>query len=59
MAKDPEKRFGFKNNECAELKSQPFFKEINWNRLEAGEWCLNIRKTLINSSENTHKSLKQ
>ncbi|XP_029957397.1 rhodopsin kinase GRK1b [Salarias fasciatus] len=36
MMKEPEKRLGFKNNECAELKNQPFFKDINWGRLEAG-----------------------
>ncbi|KAJ0062105.1 hypothetical protein NL108_015681 [Boleophthalmus pectinirostris] len=36
MMKDAAKRLGFKNNECAELKSQPFFKDINWGRLEAG-----------------------
>ncbi|XP_051258199.1 rhodopsin kinase GRK1b [Dicentrarchus labrax] len=36
MAKDPAKRLGFKNNDCEELKNQPFFKEINWGRLEAG-----------------------
>ncbi|KAM6911226.1 rhodopsin kinase GRK1b [Lycodopsis pacificus] len=36
MQKDPSKRLGFKNNECEELKNQPFFKEINWGRLEAG-----------------------
>ncbi|KAJ3589923.1 hypothetical protein NHX12_010763 [Muraenolepis orangiensis] len=36
MEKDPAKRLGFKNNECAELKNQPFFKELNWGRLEAG-----------------------
>lgn len=36
MAKDPEKRLGFKNNECAELKNQSFFKDLNWGRLEAG-----------------------
>lgn len=36
MEKNPEKRLGFKNNECEELKNQPFFKEINWGRLEAG-----------------------
>ncbi|XP_010901292.1 rhodopsin kinase GRK1b [Esox lucius] len=36
MEKDPVKRLGFKNNECAELKEQPFFKELNWGRLEAG-----------------------
>lgn len=37
MEKDPTKRLGFKNNECAELKNQPFFKDINWGRLEAGD----------------------
>ncbi|KAM9333469.1 rhodopsin kinase GRK1b [Pholidichthys leucotaenia] len=36
MEKDPEKRLGFKNNNCTELKHQPFFREINWGRLEAG-----------------------
>lgn len=36
MMKDPLKRLGFKDNECAELKNQPFFKDINWGRLEAG-----------------------
>lgn len=38
LEKDPAKRLGFKNNDCEELKNQPFFKEINWGRLEAGEW---------------------
>lgn len=37
MEKDPAKRLGFKNNNCDVLKSQLFFKEINWGRLEAGE----------------------
>lgn len=36
MEKDPVKRLGFKNNNCEELKSQPFLKDINWGRLEAG-----------------------
>ncbi|XP_014831096.1 PREDICTED: rhodopsin kinase-like [Poecilia mexicana] len=36
MEKDPAKRLGFKDNGCTELKNQPFFKEINWGRLEAG-----------------------
>lgn len=36
MEKDPVKRLGFKNNDCEELKNQPFFKDINWGRLEAG-----------------------
>lgn len=37
MEKNPSKRLGFKNNDCAELKNQPFFKDINWGRLEAGK----------------------
>lgn len=37
MEKDPEKRLGFKNNECVELKNQSFFKDLNWGRLEAGK----------------------
>ncbi|KAF7650506.1 hypothetical protein LDENG_00125380 [Lucifuga dentata] len=36
LEKDPVKRLGFKDNECAELKNHPFFKEINWGCLEAG-----------------------
>ncbi|XP_072540683.1 rhodopsin kinase GRK1b [Salminus brasiliensis] len=36
MEKDPEKRLGFKNSDCTELKNQMFFKELNWGRLEAG-----------------------
>ncbi|XP_067113148.1 rhodopsin kinase GRK1b [Osmerus mordax] len=36
MEKDPAKRLGFKNNDCADLKNHSFFKELNWGRLEAG-----------------------
>uniref|UniRef100_A0A8C6LL52 G protein-coupled receptor kinase n=1 Tax=Nothobranchius furzeri TaxID=105023 RepID=A0A8C6LL52_NOTFU len=36
MEKDPAKRLGIKDNECKELKNQPFFKDITWGRLEAG-----------------------
>ncbi|KAG9346349.1 hypothetical protein JZ751_006660, partial [Albula glossodonta] len=36
LEKDPLKRLGFKNNSCDELKNQPFFKNLNWGRLEAG-----------------------
>ncbi|TWW74842.1 rhodopsin kinase GRK1b [Takifugu flavidus] len=36
MEKDPAKRLGFSNNTCDVLKSQAFFKEITWGRLEAG-----------------------
>ena len=36
MEKDPAKRLGFKNNECADLKNHSFFKDLNWGSLEAG-----------------------
>ncbi|KAG7464654.1 hypothetical protein MATL_G00167850 [Megalops atlanticus] len=36
LEKDAAKRLGFKNNCCDELKNQPFFKDLNWGRLEAG-----------------------
>uniref|UniRef100_W5N910 G protein-coupled receptor kinase n=1 Tax=Lepisosteus oculatus TaxID=7918 RepID=W5N910_LEPOC len=36
MEKDPARRLGFRNGECAELKQQPFFRGLNWGRLEAG-----------------------
>ncbi|XP_030921378.1 rhodopsin kinase GRK1 [Geospiza fortis] len=36
LAKDPQARLGFRDNGCAQLKAQPFFRTINWGRLEAG-----------------------
>ncbi|XP_038658681.1 rhodopsin kinase GRK1 [Scyliorhinus canicula] len=36
LEKDPEKRLGFKNDGCDEIKAHPFFKNINWRKLEAG-----------------------
>ncbi|XP_062391736.1 rhodopsin kinase GRK1b [Sardina pilchardus] len=36
MEKDPLKRLGFKDNECADLKNTAYFKDLNWGRLEAG-----------------------
>ncbi|KAM8975342.1 rhodopsin kinase GRK1 [Pelodytes ibericus] len=36
LEKDPKKRIGFKNGNCDELRAAPFFKEINWRKLEAG-----------------------
>ncbi|MEE6470580.1 hypothetical protein FKM82_009005 [Ascaphus truei] len=36
LEKDPKKRIGFKNGNCDELRVHPFFKEINWRKLEAG-----------------------
>ncbi|XP_006627541.2 rhodopsin kinase GRK1b [Lepisosteus oculatus] len=36
MEKDPARRLGFRDGECAELKQQPFFRGLNWGRLEAG-----------------------
>ncbi|XP_078415666.1 rhodopsin kinase GRK1 [Cetorhinus maximus] len=36
LEKDPEKRLGFKNEGCDEVKSHPFFKSIHWRKLDAG-----------------------
>uniref|UniRef100_A0A674GYS5 G protein-coupled receptor kinase n=1 Tax=Taeniopygia guttata TaxID=59729 RepID=A0A674GYS5_TAEGU len=36
LAKDPQARLGFRDNGCAQLKAHPFFRSINWGRLEAG-----------------------
>ncbi|XP_004450820.2 rhodopsin kinase GRK1 [Dasypus novemcinctus] len=36
LQKDPEKRLGFKNGTCDELRANPLFKDINWRQLEAG-----------------------
>uniref|UniRef100_A0A8D0F678 G protein-coupled receptor kinase n=1 Tax=Strix occidentalis caurina TaxID=311401 RepID=A0A8D0F678_STROC len=36
LAKDPGNRFGFRGNDCAQLKAHPLFAAINWGRLEAG-----------------------
>ncbi|XP_078514204.1 rhodopsin kinase GRK1 [Lissotriton helveticus] len=36
LEKDPKKRIGFKNGNCDELRVYPFFRDINWRKLEAG-----------------------
>nr|AUG68903.1 G protein-coupled receptor kinase 1A [Aptychotrema rostrata] len=36
LEKDPNKRIGFRNECCEELKAHVFFKDINWRKLEAG-----------------------
>ncbi|XP_058684535.1 rhodopsin kinase GRK1 [Poecile atricapillus] len=33
LAKDPQARLGFRDNDCGQLKAHPFFKSINW-----GSW---------------------
>ena len=36
MVKEVEKRMGFKDNNCDELRAHPFFCEINWRKLNEG-----------------------
>lgn len=36
LAKEVDKRMGFKNGTCDELRSHPFFSSINWRKLDAG-----------------------
>ncbi len=37
LAKEVDKRLGFKNGSCDELRAHVFFSEINWRKLDAGE----------------------
>lgn len=37
LEKDPNKRIGFKNECCNELKAHAFFTDINWRKLVAGK----------------------
>ncbi|KAM9320780.1 rhodopsin kinase GRK1 [Gastrophryne carolinensis] len=36
LEKDAKKRLGFRNGNCDDLRTVPFFREINWRKLEAG-----------------------
>lgn len=36
LAKEVDKRMGFKNGTCDELRAHPFFGSINWRKLDAG-----------------------
>ncbi|MEQ2287284.1 Rhodopsin kinase [Ameca splendens] len=36
LAKEVDKRMGFKNGCCDEIRAHPFFKDINWRKLNAG-----------------------
>lgn len=36
LVKEVDKRLGFKNGSCDELRAHPFFSEINWRKLNAG-----------------------
>ena len=36
LARDVEKRMGFKNECCDEIRAHAFFSDINWRKLNAG-----------------------
>lgn len=36
LAREVDKRLGFKNGTCDELRAHPFFSSINWRKLDAG-----------------------
>ncbi|KAG7467030.1 hypothetical protein MATL_G00148900 [Megalops atlanticus] len=36
LEKEVDKRLGFKNGNCDELRAHPFFSNVNWRKLEAG-----------------------
>lgn len=37
LAKEVGKRMGFKNGSCDEIRAHPFFSDINWRKLNAGD----------------------
>lgn len=36
LAREVDQRMGFKNECCDEIRAHPFFKDINWRKLNAG-----------------------
>lgn len=36
LAREVDKRMGFKNGCCDEIRAHPFFSDINWRKLNAG-----------------------
>lgn len=36
LAREVDQRMGFKNGCCDEIREHPFFKDINWRKLNAG-----------------------
>ncbi|XP_012728973.1 rhodopsin kinase GRK1 [Fundulus heteroclitus] len=36
LCKEVDQRLGFKDGSCDELRAHPFFREINWRKLDAG-----------------------
>lgn len=36
LAKEVDQRMGFKNGCCDEIRAHPFFRDINWRKLNAG-----------------------
>jgi hypothetical protein len=51
MAKEVEKRLGFKDNNCDELRGHPFFSEINWRKLNEGTDTRAILRTRLSMSQ--------
>lgn len=38
LCKEEDNRFGFKDGSCDELRAHPFFQDINWRKLNAGQF---------------------
>lgn len=55
LCKEADKRLGFKNGSCDELRTHPFFSQINWRKLNAGQFlqiCI-----LKHSNDNNKKNI--
>lgn len=40
LAKEVDRRMGFKNGCCDEIRAHPFFRDINWRKLNAGTFYI-------------------
>lgn len=44
LVKEPQRRLGFRNGSCDELRAHSFFSQINWRKLNAGPFQNLCRK---------------
>lgn len=47
LVKEPERRLGFRNGSCDELRDHPFFAEINWIKLNAGPFEFSVHCVIL------------
>lgn len=40
LLKEVNKRLGFRSGSCDDLREHPFFRHINWRKLDAGQFLI-------------------